>query len=247
MKNQYFGDINDYRKYGLLRCLSNEGEIRIAICWILTADDKGGDGGKTAYLHQPDRYRSYDAQLFDSLATCLGDPANRSVAWAETSGILPGAVFYDRLLTDVAAARHSFFREFDAVARGCDLVFFDPDNGLETKSTPYGRRASHRYLYWRELSATYGAGHSVLVYQHFRREKRGPFIQAMSEQVCEHTGAPAVIPFRTGNVVFLLLPQPRHQDFFWHRAREVERAWGSQISVVRSLIVPGSKPLGQGT
>ncbi len=22
MKNQYFGDINDYRKYGLLRCLS---------------------------------------------------------------------------------------------------------------------------------------------------------------------------------------------------------------------------------
>jgi hypothetical protein len=44
MKNQYFGDINDYRKYGLLRGLSNRGEIRTAVCWMLTTDDGRGDG-----------------------------------------------------------------------------------------------------------------------------------------------------------------------------------------------------------
>ena len=40
MKNQYFGDINDYRKYGLLRILTNGGEIKTAVCWMLTTDDE---------------------------------------------------------------------------------------------------------------------------------------------------------------------------------------------------------------
>jgi hypothetical protein len=41
MKNQYFGDINDYRKYGLLRILSDEGSMRTGVCWMLTRDDGG--------------------------------------------------------------------------------------------------------------------------------------------------------------------------------------------------------------
>jgi hypothetical protein len=53
VKNQYFGDINDYRKYGLLRVLTNGGEIRTAICWMLTADDGRGDGGFIDCLEQP--------------------------------------------------------------------------------------------------------------------------------------------------------------------------------------------------
>ena len=34
MKNQYFGDINDYVKYGLLRVFS--ATHRVAVCWMLT-------------------------------------------------------------------------------------------------------------------------------------------------------------------------------------------------------------------
>jgi hypothetical protein len=47
VKNQYFGDINDYRKYGLLRLLTNRGEIRTAVCWMLTRDDESIDGNLT--------------------------------------------------------------------------------------------------------------------------------------------------------------------------------------------------------
>jgi hypothetical protein len=43
MKNQYFGDINDYRKYGLLRAFA-EAHLSVGVCWLLTADDAGGDG-----------------------------------------------------------------------------------------------------------------------------------------------------------------------------------------------------------
>ncbi len=39
MKNQYFGDVNNYRKYGLLRRLAGDGEVSIGICWMLTPND----------------------------------------------------------------------------------------------------------------------------------------------------------------------------------------------------------------
>jgi len=39
MKNQYFGDINDYRKYGLLRCFAEAG-LNIGVCWMLTPETR---------------------------------------------------------------------------------------------------------------------------------------------------------------------------------------------------------------
>jgi hypothetical protein len=51
MKNQYFADVNDYFKYGLLRCFAHA-EFRLGVCWMLTPDDRGPDGRKTKYLSQ---------------------------------------------------------------------------------------------------------------------------------------------------------------------------------------------------
>ena len=68
MKHQYFGDINDYRKYGLLRHLSNFGEITTSVCWMLTPDTEGNaDGQKLAYLEKPQKYRHHDPAHFDLL------------------------------------------------------------------------------------------------------------------------------------------------------------------------------------
>ena len=67
MKNQYFGDINDYRKYGLIRVLSGCGELSTGVCWMLTPDDGGSDGRKIEYLGKPEKWRLYDPALFDSL------------------------------------------------------------------------------------------------------------------------------------------------------------------------------------
>jgi len=40
VKNQYFGDINDYRNYGLLRILISGGGIKTIVCWVLRPDDE---------------------------------------------------------------------------------------------------------------------------------------------------------------------------------------------------------------
>jgi len=60
MKNQYFGDINDYRKYGLIRILSDGGIIRTGICWMLTPDDTRTDVKFTQYLAKPEEYKKFD-------------------------------------------------------------------------------------------------------------------------------------------------------------------------------------------
>jgi hypothetical protein len=56
LKNQYFGDVNDYRKYGLLRALSSVTGLPVGVCWLLTMDDGRSDGEFRRYLEEPVRF-----------------------------------------------------------------------------------------------------------------------------------------------------------------------------------------------
>ncbi len=231
MKHQYFGDRNDYRKYGLLRILSDGGRLTTAVCWMLTAPDERPGGQRTEYLREPARWRSYDPALFDALRRCLASPGDRHVGLAETVGIVPGAVFFAEPLTDEPARRRAYFERFLSAAQRSDLAFFDPDIGLEVPSIPYGRRHSSRYLYWHELVRAYANGHSTLVYQHFARQERDTYTAALAAELCRRTGAPQVISFRTANVLFLLAPQPRHLEGLRVQSEAVSDAWRPLIEV----------------
>jgi hypothetical protein len=77
MKNEFFGDINDYKKYGLLRILSGGGRARVAVCWMLTADSGGGNGKRIGYLQKPNKWDHFDHNLFYALqqaVCCLRRP-----------------------------------------------------------------------------------------------------------------------------------------------------------------------------
>lgn len=229
MKDQYFGDINDYRKYALLRTLCDRNTC-LSVCWMLTPDGNGPDGKKIKYLDQPSRWRQFDPELFDSLRKAV--PGNRRVAWAEESGILRSACFFSRLLSDRKDQREEYFKDFLCCSHQSELVFFDPDNGLEVPSRPYGRKDTSKYLYSVELKDTWKAGHSVLLYQHFRRKKgenRGTFIENVARDLAKISVA-EVVSFRTPFVVFFLLTQPAHNRLST-RAADIERVWGKQIRV----------------
>ena len=62
MKNQYFGDIGDYGKYGLLRFLAKRG-VTIAVNWYLTPDDQPNDGSIRGYFDKV-KDRKYDPEMW---------------------------------------------------------------------------------------------------------------------------------------------------------------------------------------
>ena len=231
MKNQYFGDINDYRKYGLLRILTKREQIKTAVCWMLTPDDRRGDGGFTSYLEQPDKWCHFDPLLFDHLREMVQTQNLRDVRGAETSVVLPSCRFAPGFLPDDADGRARYFEAFKDLAGGCDLVFFDPDNGIEVDTKPVGRKDSSKYLYWCEIGRFWEAGHSLLIYQHFPRVPRDLFIEAKARELIHRTGAPEVISFRTSHVVFFLVPQAERLDDFRKRSEKVKKSWRDQIRV----------------
>ena len=157
MKNQYFGDVNDYRKYGLLRVLASKGSLRLGICWLLTADDDRTDGEFRQYLHQPGRWRHHDAELYDRLRCLLAPGTERSVVHARNWDLVPGATYFEAFLPDETLARQQYFTAAGEELADCDLIFFDPDNGIEAESATIGARGSCKCIYWCELIHAYKA------------------------------------------------------------------------------------------
>lgn len=229
MKNQYFGDINDYRKYGLLRSILLVGEFKPLVAWMLTPDDGSTDGKFVSYLQHPDKWSRHDPELFHELKEILADDQNRRVSSLESSGLLPKAEFFSENVPDSSSGRGDWFGLLSKRAIGTDFVFLDPDNGLEVKSRAYGRKNSSKFLYWREVESLWADGKSLLIYQHFIRENRISFIQRMLEALKKVTSGSTVEAFSTSNVVFLMALQPQHQRFHKPIVGSVQERWKGQI------------------
>jgi hypothetical protein len=92
-----------------------------------------------------------------------------------------------------------------------DLVFFDPDNGLDVPSVSKGRKRSSKYVFLDEVADHYAAGRSVLVYQQLGKTlPRKAFVEEKAAKLrAVHTDA-SMSAFDTPHVVFLLAARPEH-------------------------------------
>jgi hypothetical protein len=133
------------------------------------------DGQKVNYLTDSDTYRHYDPPLFDFLATQVATGA-RNVRHLEASDIVPKTRYYSRFLDDSRPARSSYIAAALNGLAQSDLLFFDPDNGLEVRSVRLGSVGSSKYLYWHEVEQAWATGASLLLFQHFNREPRDRFV-----------------------------------------------------------------------
>ena len=232
MKNQYFGDVNDYRKYGLLRAISLDTDWNLLVAWMLTPDDDGPDGGFRSYLEAPNIWARYDHPLFRGLKDLLRLAPQPSVSMIEGSALLPRASYYSAVVPDTRRERDAWRDGLLRAAKGVELVFLDPDNGIEVASKPVGRKGSSKYVTWDEIEGLWNEGSSLLIYQHFRREPRYPFIQRMAEDLRSCIGADFVEAFRTSHVLFLLAAQDRHVQKFEDNISLLVERWNGQIEVV---------------
>lgn len=230
MKNQYFGDINDYRKYGILRALAGP-PLCLVVSWMLTPDDGRRDGKFTSYLAEPGRWELTDPDLFRFLRRVVHQEGKREVAALVASEIIPSARFVNTILDGSSHSRELWLRETTKLAGSNSLVFFDPDNGLEVKSVSKRSRNSSKYLYWDEVERTWGTGSSLLIYQHFIRENRETFLRRLADQFRNRLAANHISVVRTANVAFFLVCQTEDKEILDRRMRQIGDRWQGQIRI----------------
>ena len=229
MKVQYFGDVNDYRKFALLRLFARTGGFRIGVCWMLTPADGRPDGKKRSYLEQPGEWSEYDPPLFELLRTVKPMPELSDLLRIENEGVILNARFFNRITPDDRAGRLSFHQACLSDFAQCELAFFDPDNGLDRPSFPQGRTNSSKYAYADELAEHYGFGRSVLIYQHYPREPRETFLTKTASRLAENLPGVMIWSFHTADVAFLLAARPEHADRIATSLGQMANEWPTKF------------------
>ena len=129
--------------------------------------DTRNDGRRISYLRQQKDFRSYDPDLFDVLYNAVIKKNSRTIQLIQKHRFIPHARYLKGLVSDNMNHRQKYFERLSRIAQSSDLIFFDPDNSLEVKSKPKGKKDSFKYLYWDEVVKMCKLGYSLLIYQHF--------------------------------------------------------------------------------
>ena len=227
MRDEYVADIGDFAKYGLLLRLSGMTfggkALRLGVHWYRFDgfDPATSDGQRINYL---DGQTEEDLELIscdEGLAEKLRNILNtdRSIQSVEQSGVLPadtcfygeGLNFDDRLPYALRVERRSDWnsRAFTGLDN-CDSVFFDPDNGLKVKSHSRTSRFGPKYVFCDELIPYWERGQSLIIYQHFDRDKER--IQNKSARLRQALGIDGpsgeIIALSAFSRIFFVIPNP---------------------------------------
>ena len=123
-------------------------------------------------------------------------------------------------------------------SRGADLVFLDPDNGLQVKSTRPGSTGWAKFVALGELQRFYDAGHSLLVYQHMARTTRRDLIRARLRQLYEQFGLEHYTTFASFDWIGLLVTNMGHTLELSRVSRRIMLDWETAIFVANNVVIP---------
>jgi hypothetical protein len=175
MQNRFVGGIGDYMKLGILRALSPG--YRLGVAWWLFPDESDNqDGGRIGYLNRQEVWWHFDPPLFDALDDIVST-CQRDVRALERANILPGAIFardvipVDGPIARRTKARVEWFGNVQGVLEGADLVFVDPDYGLESGGYKHGWSKSGKSILLNELRQLARPGRCLIVYHHHTPRK----------------------------------------------------------------------------
>lgn len=206
MQDRYAGDIGDYGKFAMLRAMEAHG-LKLGINWYRT---------ETALfeIHEDGKYRipvSYekcDPQLATALNSIFDSAEDRSVRKLEQAGLLKCKLFVHDLVPRDIQLRTGWHCQALSYLKNCDLVFLDPDNGLNVKSVKAGSQKSPKYVWMKEIVDYVAAGKSVIFYNHRPRKKADTYF-------AEYFARFAAEPVLSGKMVYALtFPRRSVRDYF---------------------------------
>jgi hypothetical protein len=218
MKNQYVGDVNDYKKYDMLMIVSEALESKkTLVAWMLTPNVNNNEGENRNYLSKGEE-EILNPKLFSEMKTLQPEQpeSKRNIdSVKEMFGRLDNKdkyIFYPAATplndsdfcylndNDIEKRKQYFDALIENVEYDADLFFFDPDNGIEVKSVKKGNKNNSKYLYWDEIENLIEKKKDVLIYQHYWHPNRVNFIK----EKLVGTGLEVKTIF-TGDISFLLI------------------------------------------
>lgn len=251
MQDKFVGDVGDFGKYGLLRALTSppqpdgERDLSLGMVWYLVPDNQHSGAGKyITYLDNPGLFRPCDPRLFDALKDIVDGKRRRVSSIRDSQIFLPRTVFYEARLTfegipigNRLAHRKEWVRSAVAAAAGCDLVFVDPDNGLEVRTPPHHKHGL-KYVFFDEVSPYIHRDQTLIIYQHMNHRK--PVNDQISERITEITRrlqAPVLctLVFRRWNLrAFFVIPNRRDRELLSRRVDGfLSGAWDEHFQLIR--------------
>ena len=229
--------------------------------WYLTPDDtKGGDGRQIGYLRTGAKnrreFRSCDPVLYDLMQRIVTSD-RRSVQTVQEAGALPqGTVFYDTPLsmrgvkgdkkrkdkTELSAAqkkrgmRRQWLQEATSAVQDTDLVFLDPDNGLETQAVERHSAKGPKYAYYDDIRHYTERGQSLIIYHHLSRQaKARQQVLQCQTKIFKETGRRAfAMSYHRGSArAFMVIPNGDHHQILLQRAREMLKTdWARHFEII---------------
>ena len=263
MQDRYSGDIGDFLKLALLDVIPPS--KRLAVCWWLHPDESHNDDGRhVSYLSKPDQWKLIAPFLFDDLVN-LVRIGNRSVSGLES--IIGGSAIFHRTTIPTKRARFQnrdgWFSQLMMVVKSADVLFIDPDNGIDLRDDA-DKRKSAKHVTMSELSSLAAGGRTLIIYHHQTRAKGGHALEI--SKICESlrqlklgkVSAVRARPF-SPRVFFIIGPDDEihhsledfvgeFPDVYEHHADSagtivsVSKGWNAQILTLYPEMFPG--PLG---
>jgi hypothetical protein len=256
MQDRYAGDLGDFGTYGLLRalCSACDGgpDLQLGVVWYLVPDESHNNDGKhITYVTAPTErtlrtIAACDEPLYAAMAALVRS-GRRSVAAVAASGALPpDTVYFDEPLSfqglPRSAAARTAYRDGWAqraahATAGCDVVFADPDNGIDDGTK---RHLAHgpKYAAWCELEPYPRRGQTLVVYQHIGR--RGSAVEQTTRRLAETRRRlaldcePFALLYGRGTArAFLIAPAPAHERLLRERTDAMLRTpWQRHFTLV---------------
>lgn len=225
MQDRYVGDVGDFGKYGLLNeiCKKSNGSVNLGINWFyVTREEKQkGDGRYTGYLNNNRKYEICFPDLYDKLKGIVG--GRRSMKEVENGPILPKeTIFYSKPLpyssvnpSDRKEERENWFKESLSQLKSADIIFLDPDNGIQTDKVRKTQIKAIKYVFKDEIKEYYELGKSLIIYNHRDRKPKSEYDRKITDSLGQINSPDGIKVLRFKRVSvrdFIFLIQKEHRD-----------------------------------
>ena len=257
MQDRYFGDIGDFAKYGLLRAVTaGKPPLSLAVLWYLVPDERHNkDGRHIDYLDPTEENPGLSAsatRLYDKLGELVRTGVRRVSAVPEHNLLPPGTTYHDRRLdySHVPRAERprcvSWLTSALQAAEGADVVFLDPDNGLEVRQGPWDDLGP-KYVFYDDL-AWFSPAQTIVVYQHSARTAGVTFrmqLQDRMQELHRRLDRPREALFamrwrRISARAFIFAAAAPHRATIRQRlALMLEGPWGKHFELVEAESIAG--------